>query len=359
MRGDATTVPRLSVVVPLYDEEATVGELVDRLGRALDGMGLAGEAEVILVDDGSRDRTWAMIRRAHARDPRFVGLALSRNFGHQAALSAGLARARGDAVVLMDGDLQDPPEAIPALWERFADGYDVVYAIRTSRPEGPWKRLAYGAFYRLLSSAGSLPIPRHAGDFGIMSRRVVDLIVALPERRRFVRGLRAWAGFRQAGVPVPRARRHAGRPKFTVAKLVGLALDGLIGFGESPLRAAAPLGLLAMAASVLALAGGGVWSWRGGQGFPLGVAIAASTGFFGGVQLLCAAILGEYMSRIFQEVAGRPPYVIGGRLDPVRPSRPAGPHGRRHRTDGPHPFGRDEAPPAIDPTESITPAERS
>lgn len=304
--------PQVSVVVPLFEEEAIVPVLVARLARVLDGLGV--EAEVILVDDGSADGTPGAIARAHATDGRFGGLSLSRNFGHQLAITAGLEHARGRAVVVMDGDLQDPPEAIPALWSKWQEGYDVVYAIRSSRPEGPWKRLAYAAFYRLLGRVVAIEIPRDAGDFAILSRRVVDLLGAMPERRRFVRGLRAWVGFRQTGLPIARGVRHAGRPKYTPAKLLGLALDGLIGFGEAPLRWAGGLGvaavLLAMAGLVAAVAGGlggyasvPGWAW-------VGLLVL----FLGGIQLLSAAILGEYVSRISQEVNGRPLYVVRRRI---------------------------------------------
>ncbi len=318
--------PALSVVVPLFDEEAVVGELVERLGRVLDGLGV--ESEVILVDDGSDDGTLAEIALAHDADPRFRGLALSRNFGHQAAISAGLAHARGEAVVVMDGDLQDPPEAIPALRDRLREGYDVVYAIRSSRPEGWPKRLAYAAFYRLLGRLVSVPIPVDAGDFGIMSRRVVDEIVAMPERRRFVRGLRAWVGFRQVGLPIDRDERRAGRPKFTLGKLIGLAADGLVGFVEAPLRWAGALGAISVAASLAALvallvraalgleAGPG-WSW----------AVLAVL-FLGGAQLLSVAILGEYVSRISQEVNGRPLYVVRRRIGQDSPRPAAAPRVR-------------------------------
>src|SRR4051794_5786839 len=212
--------PGLSVVVPLYDEEPIVPVLVARLARVLDELTL--DAEVILVDDGSRDGTLGAIAAAHAADPRFVGLALSRNFGHQTAISAGLAHARGEAVVVMDGDLQDPPEAIAALWVRFREGYDVVYAVRASRPEGALKRWAYAAYYRLLRRWVAIEMPLDAGDFSIMSRRVVEHLNAMPERRRFVRGLRAWVGFRQSGIPIDRSARLVGRPKYTWSKLLGL-----------------------------------------------------------------------------------------------------------------------------------------
>jgi dolichol-phosphate mannosyltransferase len=313
------------VVVPLYDEEAIVPALVARLARALDEIGV--EAEVVLVDDGSRDGTLAAIARAHVEDRRFLGLALSRNFGHQVAISAGLEHARGESVVVMDGDLQDPPEAIGALWTRLREGFDVVYAVRSSRPEGLLKRLAYAAYYRLLRRWGAVEIPLDAGDFGIMSRRVVDHLVAMPERRRFVRGLRAWVGFRQTGLPIDRSPRHAGRPKFTWAKLASLALDGLIGFGEGPLRWAGGLGvaavLLALGGLVVASARAALvasapgWAWVGLLAL-----------FLGGTQLLCAAILGEYASRIVQEVSGRPLYLVrrriglGERISPRRSRRP-------------------------------------
>jgi polyisoprenyl-phosphate glycosyltransferase len=311
--------PDLSVVVPLYEEEAIVPVLVGRIARVLDDLGV--EAEVLLVDDGSADGTLGAIELAHRDDPRFVGLALSRNFGHQMAITAGLAHARGRAVVVMDGDLQDPPEAIADLWAKQREGFDVVYAVRASRPEGPAKRLAYALFYRLLGRLVATEIPRDAGDFAILSRRVVDHLDAMPERRRFLRGLRAWVGFRQAGLPIDRAARHAGRPKYTLGKLLGLALDGLVGFGEAPLRWAAGLGSVAVMAAMAGLAASVVrgpsasagWAW-----------VSLMILFFGGAQLLSAAILGEYVSRIFQEVNGRPLYLIRRRIGvgPVRnPSR--------------------------------------
>ncbi len=315
--------PALSVVVPVYEEEAVIPALVERVASVLDGLGI--DAEVILVDDGSRDETWVAVTRAHEADSRFAGLRLSRNFGHQVAISAGLAESTGDAVLVMDGDLQDPPEAIPALWARYREGYDVVYAIRSRRPEGPLKRLAYATFYRLLGLAVSIPIPKDAGDFGVMSRRVADLLVAMPERRRYVRGLRAWVGFRQIGVPIDRGARLAGRPKFTLGKLFGLAIDGLIGFGEGPLR---PVGVLGLVGTVLATLGAIAAAVRAASGFGMApgwawVALAAL--FFGGVQLLSTAILGEYVGRILHEVNGRPLYVARHRIGlGPSPTRTAG-----------------------------------
>ncbi len=311
-RLPASPRPDLSIVVPVYEEAAVMPVLVERLGAVLNALSVS--AEVILVDDGSGDETLAEIIKAQARDPRFKGLSLSRNFGHQIAISAGLAEARGSAVVVMDGDLQDPPEAIPSLWAKHREGFDVVYAVRASRPEGWPKRVAYAAFYRLLNQLVSISIPLDSGDFGLMSRRVVDLIVAMPERRRYVRGLRAWVGFRQVGVPIDRGNRYAGRPKFTLAKLIGLAIDGLIGFGEGPLRPVGGLGLAAVGLSLIGLIGAlarGLVGW----GFAAGWAwVAMGLVFFGGVQLISAAILGEYVGRILQEVNARPLYVARSRV---------------------------------------------
>ncbi|MDX2036878.1 MAG: glycosyltransferase family 2 protein [Isosphaeraceae bacterium] len=302
--------PDLSIVIPVYEEEEVLPLLLARLSGVLDEMGL--EVEVIFVDDGSEDDTVELLARAGHSDPRIKALCLSRNFGHQAAISAGLAEATGAAVVVMDGDLQDPPEAIPALWEEYRRGFDVVYAIRAARPESWPKRIAYAAFYRILQRSVSLPIPLDAGDFGIMSRRVVDVINALPERRRFVRGLRAWAGFRHAGLPIERGRRGAGRPKYSWAKLLGLALDGLVGFGDAPLRWAGALGLAAIAASIVgAIAGiAGLGSFGGSTTHW----IALLVGFFGGAQLVAAAILGEYVTRTLEEARGRPASVVRRRI---------------------------------------------
>ena len=312
--------PALSVVVPVRDEASTIGELSRRLAGTLAALGV--DFEVILVDDGSTDATWRAISRLHRDDPRFVGLSLSRNFGHQLAITAGLEHARGGAVAVMDGDLQDPPEALASLLTKFDEGYDVVYAVRASRPEGLVKRLAYWAFYRILRRLSAVEVPLDAGDFGVMSRRVVDVINALPERRRFVRGLRAWVGFRQAGVPVERGARHAGKPKFTLGKLFGLALDGLFGCVESPLRPLGMLGaILALAGSLglLACTGRGVL-WRLWPA--TGVWVGLATLVFVAAQLLSVAILGEYMSRILDEVRGRPRFVVRGRVGLASPRRP-------------------------------------
>lgn len=325
-------VPKLSVIVPLFNEEGLVSVLFERLVRILDAMPV--EAEIILVDDGSGDGTLAAIASAHAMDSRFFGVALSRNFGHQLAITAGLAHARGDAVVVMDGDLQDPPEAIASLWAKLNEGFDVVYAIRANRPESCLKRLAYWAFYRLLGHLVSIEIPHDAGDFGIMSRRVVDHLNAMPERRRFVRGLRAWVGYRQIGISVARSPRHSGPPKYTLRKLFGLALDGLIGFSETPLRWAAAIGAFVILATLTALVAGGARALSA-AGWPQGwYWVACLLGFSTGTQLLFLALLGEYVSRIFQEVNGRPLYIVRRRIGfaPPLARRPSRRDASRTRT---------------------------
>jgi dolichol-phosphate mannosyltransferase len=314
--GESPARLELSVVVPLYDEEGVVQILVDRLTRTIEALGVS--AEVILVDDGSRDGTLAEISRAHRQDARFVGIALSRNFGHQLAISAGLAHARGKSVVVMDGDLQDPPEAIGALRAKLQEGFDVVYAVRASRPEGRVKRLTYAAFYRVLNRLVAVEIPLDAGDFAIMSRRVVNHLVAMPERRRFLRGMRAWVGFRQTGLPIDRGSRQAGRPKYTFAKLCGLALDGLVGFSDAPLRFAGAVGLVSLFMTALGIGCGITRGWMGygwlNEWYWVGLLIA----FFAGAQLLSSAIQAEYVGRILDEVHGRPHYIVRGRIG-VRP----------------------------------------
>ncbi len=317
-RGDEAThaaaaeLPTLSVVVPLRDEAATVNELARRLAATLDSLGV--DFEAILVDDGSTDATWRAIARLHRNDPRFRGISLSRNFGHQVAITAGLEYARGAATAVMDGDLQDPPEALATLLTKYDEGYDVVYAVRASRPEGLLKRLAYRVFYLVLRGVSTVETPLDAGDFGVMSRRVVEVINALPERRRFVRGLRAWAGFRQTGVPVERGARHAGEPKYTFAKLIGLALDGLFGCDESPLR---PLGVLGAFLAAATTAGTALLAGRGMliDAWPASaVWVGAAVLFLVAAQLLSVAILGEYMGRILDEARGRPRFIVRGRV---------------------------------------------
>jgi polyisoprenyl-phosphate glycosyltransferase len=301
---------RLSVAIPLHNEEAGVPELLRRLGAVLDSIP-GGPHEIVLVDDGSRDRTLELIQAAARRDPRLVVVALSRNFGHQAALSAALDYVSGDVVVAMDGDLQDRPEAIPALLAKHREGFDVVYAQRVKRKESWPLRLSYFVFYRLLASLADIKLPLDSGDFALMTKQVVDQMRAAPEHNRYLRGLRSWVGFRQTGVIVERDERFAGTTQYGPLKLIKLASDGLFSFSIVPLRAAAMLGLVAIllsaAFSVYTLYAK-LFLDRTPAGF---TSIMLFMSFLTGVQLFFLGVIGEYIGRIYQETKRRPLYVVG------------------------------------------------
>ncbi|HQE60859.1 MAG TPA: glycosyltransferase family 2 protein [Candidatus Latescibacteria bacterium] len=305
----------ISVVIPCYNEEEVLPQLFARLGAAAETWG--EEYEILLVDDGSRDATWQLILEQHARDERWRGISFARNFGHQTAISAGIHYARGCAVILMDADLQDPPEQLHRFISAWKDGNEVVYAIRATRKENILKRAAYKAFYRVLRRLASIEIPLDSGDFCLMDRKVVDVLNAMPERNRFVRGLRSWAGFRQLGLEYNRDARAAGEVKYTLRKLIKLALDGVVSFSTTPLRMATYLGFVV---SFFALLGAAVTilqrifvEWFTRMGFPYVPGFyALFTGmlFLGGVQLISLGIIGEYLGRIFDEVKGRPLWTI-------------------------------------------------
>jgi polyisoprenyl-phosphate glycosyltransferase len=294
----------LSIVAPCYNEEAVLPAFIDRLERAASAWDLPWE--VVLVDDGSSDRSWEMICGQHRRDARWRGIRLSRNFGHQAAISAGLKRASGSAVVIMDSDLQDVPELIVTFLNQWKSGYEIVYAIRRSRKEGRAKRLAYDTFYRLLARVADIRIPLDSGDFCLIDRKIVDLLNALPERNRFLRGLRAWVGFRQIGVHYDRAGRAAGKPKFTLRQLTQLAIDGLLSFSMFPLRLTAWVGLAVSGSSLLYLMAkvGGLVTTD-----PPTV-LAAALMFLGGVQMMFLGIVGEYVGRIYDQIRLRPSWIV-------------------------------------------------
>lgn len=300
----------LSVVVPVYDEEEALPELEKRLAGAVEGLGF-DRLEFLLVSDGSRDGSEEIIRAMVERDPRYKGVFLSRNFGHQAAIGTGLGMARGSVVAIIDGDLQDPPEAIAALIETLDRGADVAYGVRTRRKESLPARMAYATFYRVLRAVSAIEIPLDSGDFCCMRRPVVDAMLALPEQRRFLRGLRAWVGFRQVGVPYERAARHAGAPKYTLRKLIALAYDGLFSFSSLPIRvmqlAGFVLSALAIGIAIFYI----IWSFLAPERFPSGFAsLIVSIWFFAGVQLLCLGIVGEYVVRTCDESRGRPQAII-------------------------------------------------
>ena len=318
MASSTDSAPRFSIVVPCHDVRPWLRPCLDSvLGQSFT------DFEVIAVDGASSDGTDRILAEYAAADPRVRAVSLSRNFGHQQAITAALDHATGDAVLVMDADLQDTPESIPQFVDLFLQGYDVVYAQRVARKEAAWKRAAYYGFYRLAARLSTVPLPLDAGDFGLMSRRVVDLLRAMPERHRYLRGLRAWAGFRQEGVRVERAQREAGESKYSLRKLMKLAFDGIFAFSVVPLRAATFLGVVAMAlASAYALyatAARIFWD-RSPQGF---TALIVAITFLSGVQLLFLGVIGEYIGRIYEEVKGRPAYVVdrvirGGAADPPR-----------------------------------------
>jgi len=308
---------RLSVAIPVYNEEEILPELLRRL-RAVLSQVPGGPHEIVIVDDGSTDRTPDILRHEAAHDPTITGVVFSRNFGHQAALTAALDHVTGDATIVMDGDLQDAPENIPAFLEKYHDGYDVVYARRLRRKEAWWMRLSYYSFYRLITLLSDTKLPLDAGDFGLMSRRVVNEIRSMPEHHRYLRGLRSWVGFRQTNVPVERAGRYAGEPKYSGLKLVKLAMDGIFSFSIVPLRFATLLGALtmsvAMAYAIYSLYVRFV-EGRSPVGF---TALIIFIIFLAGVQLFFMGIIGEYVGRLFEASKARPNYIVAEKFGGVR-----------------------------------------
>ncbi len=300
--------PALSLVVPIFNEEETIPSFYERATRALSATGES--YEIIFVDDGSRDRSLEVLRRYVAENPRLRVISFSRNFGHQTAVSAGMQYATGEAVAVIDGDLQDPPELVPELMARWREGYQVVYAIRRTRKENILKRSAYRVFYRMLRSMSYVDMPLDAGDFAIMDRRVVDELNAMPERNRFVRGIRAWVGFKQTGLEYDRDPRFAGESKYPLSKLFKLAYDGMISYSFVPLRLATQLGFVISAVAfllILYFLGLRVFFGQLLVGWTSTIVVIL---FLGGVQLISLGILGEYVGRIFDEVKRRPLYIV-------------------------------------------------
>lgn len=298
----------LSIVIPIYNEAEVLPELVQRIKGVFDF--LPNRVEVVLVDDGSDDTTKNILSNIAKQDSRFRIITLSRNFGHQQAISAGLDMSKGQAVAIVDGDLQDPPELLPHFWETLSEGYDIVYGVRKNRSEGWWLRVSYYLFYRIMSRLTNLNIPMDAGDFGILSRRVVDLINDMPETHRFLRGLRAYVGLKSIAIPYDREPRASGKPKFTIARLLNLAGDGVFTFSSLPLRIATVVGV--MVAFISIVYGVFLVAWRifTENDIPGFATLAVGMFFLGGVQLVCIGILGEYVARIHGEVKGRPGYII-------------------------------------------------
>ncbi|MBI4428263.1 MAG: glycosyltransferase family 2 protein [Ignavibacteriales bacterium] len=298
----------LTIIIPIYNEESILPELHNRLENTL--ASVAEEFEIILVDDGSRDRSYELMKDIHRSDSRFKLIRLSRNFGHQIALSAALDAARGDAVILMDGDLQDPPELFSQMIEQWKSGAQVVFMVKKSRKENILKRAAFRLFYKILHSLSSIEIPMHAGNFSLLDRRVVDVLRKMPERHRYLSGLRAWAGFTQVQIGYHRDARFAGKPQMSLRRLIKLALDGIFSFSNVPLRAAIYLGL---SAALIAFGGGlyviyeKVFTDKAILGW---ASTIVSITFLGGLILMTLGIIGEYVGRIYDEVKQRPLYVI-------------------------------------------------
>ena len=301
---------KYSLIIPVYNEESMIPELYRRVSEVMDQ--LDGDSELILINDGSRDRTIELLRELHQQDERVVYLGLARNFGHQIAVTAGLNYVRGKVIIVLDADLQDPPELIPEMIKLWEQGYHVVYAQRTKRVrEGWFKRLCAYLFYRLLKQLASVDIPTDTGDFCLMDREVVDLLNQMPERNRYIRGLRSWVGFNQTAIKFERDLRFAGEVKYTFTKSLALAVNGLVSFSSVPLRLSTYLGLFsAFLAIVMAIL---VLYWRvftphsNLTGF---ATIAIAIFFLGAVQLISIGILGEYIGRIYEEVKGRPLYTL-------------------------------------------------
>jgi glycosyltransferase involved in cell wall biosynthesis len=313
-------VPTLSIVAPLYNEEGNVAELVRRLRAAADGTPGIDGYEIVLVDDGSTDATVERLRAHAAADPRLVIVRLSRNFGHQLAATAGLDTARGDAVVLIDADLQDPPELIPAMVQRWREGYDVVYAVRRKRKgESRFKIMTASIFYRMTRRLTKVAIPVDAGDFRLMSRRVVDALKAIRERHRFIRGLVSWVGYPQTALEYDRDSRFSGESKYPFSKMFRFAIDGITSFSDVPLRFASYFGFVVSGiAFIVAIAEIGLRIFTG-YNLPGYTSTIFAILFLGGVQLIGIGILGEYIGRIYEEIKGRPLYLVADveRADPA------------------------------------------
>jgi dolichol-phosphate mannosyltransferase len=316
----------ISIIIPCFNEEAVLPKLFARLGAVAATWN--ADYEIICVDDGSRDRTWEILKAQHSQDPRWRCLSFARNFGHQTAVSAGLHFATGDCAVVIDADLQDPPEEISKLLAKWREGFEVVFAQRKKRQDPLIKRILAWGFYRLLQKMTPLPMARDAGDFCLLDKKVVAVMNSLPERSRYLRGLRTWCGFRQTSVEFERHERAVGVPQYTFKKSFKLAMDGLFSFSAAPLRLATYLGLWVSAfaffgvlftlAQKIFAAEFAKIGLAPGAGFPT---IVISVLFLGGVQLICLGILGEYIGRIYEEVKGRPLWILRDSAGLVRPEK--------------------------------------
>jgi polyisoprenyl-phosphate glycosyltransferase len=300
--------PALSVVAPCFNEEGVLPEFVRRVAAVLDGIG--GTAEIVLVDDGSRDGTWAVITEAAARDPRVIGVRLMRNHGHQLALTAGLSVCRGERILIIDADLQDPPELLPDMIQLMDQGADVVYGRRRKRAgESLFKRASAALFYRLIGRMTDVEIPSDAGDFRLVTRRVLDLLLAMPERHRFIRGMVAWIGGKQVPLLYDRDARAAGESKYPLGKMIRFAVDAITAFSVVPLMASMTIGWI-MALVGLAFFAYSIVGWVLGQNLPGWTSLMAALGLLGGMQFLMLGIIGAYLGRLYDQSKGRPLFMI-------------------------------------------------
>lgn len=305
--------PDYSFVIPIFNEEESLPELLRRLRKVQDD--LDGPSEIVLVDDRSTDGSFAIMSEAAAQDRRVKIVRFARNFGHQLAITAGLDVAGGRAVIIMDGDLQDPPEFVLELAKHWREGREVVYAVRTARPgDSFFKRTTAALFYRLLRRLSGQDIPANVGDFRLVDRKVVDAFKEMRETNRYVRGMLSWVGFDQIGVPFTRAERFAGKTKYPLRKMVNFAIDGVIGFSEAPLRLALNLGFLLATLSFLGGAIAVLVKLLGVFAVPGWASIVVITFFLAGVQLIILGVIGEYVAQIHREVKGRPLYVVDQRI---------------------------------------------
>ncbi|MEK7311888.1 MAG: glycosyltransferase family 2 protein [Chloroflexota bacterium] len=305
--------PAYSIVVPIFNEEETIPEIYRRMAAVLDG--LDGPSELILVNDGSRDNSLNLMRDLAVRDSRVKVISFSRNFGHQMAITAGIDHAAGNAVVVIDADLQDPPEAIPDLINAWKGGAELVYAVRAERKgETFFKKLTASLFYRLISSMADLKIPLDSGDFRLMDRKVVEALKQVREHHRFMRGLSVWVGFKQAGVPYVRQERYAGTTKYPLKKMIRFATDGITSFSYVPLQLATTAGFVFAGLALVAIPIVAVLRLAGSDFFFGQATTLISVLFLGGVQLIFLGILGEYLGRIYDEVKKRPLYLISEKI---------------------------------------------
>ncbi len=301
--------PVLSVVAPAINEAQILPLFYERVIAALEP--LNEPFELVLVNDGSRDNSFGVMCELHARDPRVKVINFSRNFGHQIAITAGIDYARGDAVVIIDSDLQDPPEVIPQLVAKWREGYSVVYAVRTEREGETWfKKTTAAFFYRLIQWITNVNIPIDTGDFRLIDRKVVNTLTHMREHHRFMRGLSAWVGFKQTGVPYRRAAREAGETKYPLRKMIRFALDGITSFSYLPLQLATYFGFIIAGLSLLSLIAVIILRLSGSQAFFGQASTLVSVLFLGGIQLIFLGIIGEYLGRIYDEVKRRPLYIV-------------------------------------------------